>query len=150
MACVSSNNNSVNYWDDDERNVRTIHNPWRRDATATNAKEDLEPLEPLLLVCRAILEDVMNPRKMIFDEVDVDENDYSDDSSSSSSSSSPSAFLDGNYCAKSSSLSSPSYEGTSDDFDMPGQGNNDICEADKDDNNQAVDCAVHVTPFFYT
>jgi hypothetical protein len=157
MACVSSitQNAMNNFWDDDERNVRTSNNPWRRDAIR-GVKDWQEPLEPLLHVCKAILKEVMDPRKTVFahhendgnsDEDDCDD-DYDDENRSSSSSSSPSGIMDRNYCAKSSSLSNPSYECVSDDYDIPLENNEG--EGDKDDSNAPVDCTVHVTPFFYT
>jgi hypothetical protein len=143
---VNNNASDIKYWDDDDRNVRIAHNPWRRDSVYVKPQEGAEESLPLLQVCKAIVKDAMDARKMLFDEANPDDDSVSVESSSWSSS----GFLERNYCAKSSSLSIPSFECISDDYDNPLE-MNDGCEGEKEgDPNPTVDCTVHVTPFFYT
>jgi len=133
------------HWDDDERNVRTAINPWRRDMPT----DVMMNVIPLLEVCRDIVKDSMDAKKHMFEEqstVGYEDEDQDDDAESSSSTS---GFLDANYCAKSFSLSIPSDECISDVCDMIGD--NEVYENnDKDDNSPQVESTVHITPFFYT
>ena len=114
-------------WDDDERAVNTMYNPWKR--TCSNAAPELE--EPLIDIRRCI---VVDPYEYMF----VESESESDDESS--------IILDCNYCAKSSSCSNPSDD-ISNASDASDPSDIDVENVPKDD---VIDSTVHITPFFYT
>lgn len=122
-------------WDDDERAINTGYNPWKRMHGSSVVHGSSEPL---IDIRRCI---AVNPYEYMFVDSGTDEEEEEE----------PSIILDCNYCAKSSTWSSPSDDAHSDASDA--SDSREVCTTTLEngqEREEVTDSTVHITPFFYT